>query len=397
MRTQIHRELVQQPLVAEANDILRKCVHCGFCTATCPTYQLLGDELDGPRGRIYLIKNLLETNDIDADSRVHLDRCLTCRSCETTCPSGVEYGRLLDIGRNIASEKIKPGLKQRVLTRLLRMVVPRGAVMKILVRMGQFCRPMVPGTLRQHIPRRKPVRSSQDTCGARVLLLGGCVQSAATPDVVASLQVLLEAVGIKSEEVDPGCCGALDYHLGAHDAGLDRMRSIIDTIHPRLNEIDFVVSSATGCGVTLKEYPLVLKEDPFYFQKAVEVADRVVDAVEMFDELPIRTQARIAMQTPCSMQHGMKLGGRVERLLEKAGATIVDQEGSHLCCGSAGTYSILQPDLADQLRQNKIRYLEAGRPDVILTANIGCQMHLEPSASTPVMHWLEYAADQLPG
>ena len=395
MRTEIHPKLIDNILVREADDILRKCVHCGFCTATCPTYQLLGDELDGPRGRIYLIKEMLETDSFSAKRRQHLDRCLTCRSCETTCPSGVEYGRLLDIGRDIAASKVSPSIRHRMLSFLIRTVIPRKWLFQPMVKLGAVFKPILPGFIARYLPDRTRVQAVKKHNGARVLLLGGCVQSAATPRVVASLQVLLEANGVKSELVDDGCCGALDYHLGEHEAGLMRMRRVIDLLYPRLEGIDYIASSASGCGVTIKEYPSALKNDPVYYDKAVAVSKRVVDAVELFDSLPFKSDATIAIQTPCTMQHGMKLDGRLEALFLTAGARLVDQKDGHLCCGSAGTYSILQPALSAKLRSNKLTNLQTGKPDVILTANVGCQLHLASEASVPVRHWLEYAADQL--
>lgn len=395
MRTEIHPSLAELPLVQEADAILRKCVHCGFCTATCPTYQLLGDELDGPRGRIYLIKDLLETDSFNSQSRQHLDRCLTCRSCETTCPSGVEYGRLLDIGRVISNEKVKPQFAQRIAGFLLRTFVPTGSLFSFLLRVGRLVRPLLPRGLARHVPRKIRAEKAERNPGARILLLSGCVQSAATPSVTAALQLILKARGVTTDAVSEGCCGALDYHLGAHDKGLTRMRQVIDLIYPRLEEVDHVVSSATGCGVTLKEYPLALSHDAAYRDRARAVAEKVVDASELFEELPVTLAGKVAVHTPCSMQHGMKLTGRVEQLLASAGAEIVSQKDGHLCCGSAGSYSMLQPELAERLRDNKLASLQANKPEVIVTANIGCQLHLDADADVPVMHWLEYVADRL--
>ncbi len=402
MKTELHPELIDLPLVREADAILRKCVHCGFCTATCPTYQLLGDELDGPRGRIYLIKNLLEQNQIDAGSVKHLDRCLTCRSCETTCPSGVEYGRLLDIGRQFAAERSRAPLQRRLLVWLLRQVIPRGALFRPLLRAGQLVRPLLPGFLKSHVPPVRKVRHSvRQRAEARVLLLSGCVQSSATPNVVASLQRILAAIGQGSEVIDEGCCGSLDYHLAAHGTGMARMRRVIDRLYPRLDDVDAIVSSATGCGVTIREYPGILKDDPDYCDKARAVADKVVDPVELLEgfspdkESLSLANGQVAVHTPCTMQHGLGLNGRIERLLERWGFTLLPHKEGHLCCGSAGTYSLLQPGLADSLKERKLGHLEAGQPSVIVTANVGCQLHLQSGTETPVMHWLELVADLL--
>lgn len=395
MKTEIHPRLIDLPLVQEADSILRKCVHCGFCTATCPTYQLLGDELDGPRGRIYLIKNLLEQDEIDNKSAQHLDRCLTCRACETTCPSGVEYGRLLDIGKQFVAERSQAPWHRRTLSWLLRTVVPRKILFRPLLRLGQLFRPLLPGVLRTHVPPRQTVRHIiRSEPDARVLLLSGCVQSSATPNVVASLQRILRAAGRASEVLDEGCCGALDYHLAAHEKGLERMRQVIDLVHPRLAQVDAVVSSATGCGVTIHEYPEALKYDPDYARKAREVADKLVDPVALLDSLDLDlSHQEIAVHTPCSMQHGLGLNGRVEALLERWGLSLVPHKEGHLCCGSAGTYSILQPALSESLRDRKLANLETGKPAVIVTANVGCQLHLQSGTETPVMHWLELVAD----
>ncbi len=401
MQTKIHPELVDLAEVQEADAILRSCVHCGFCTATCPTYQLLGDELDGPRGRIYLIKNLLEQNTISEASTRHLDRCLTCRACETTCPSGVDYGRLADIGRGLAAERTEGPWLRNTLARLLRFVVPRGYLFKPLLKLGQLVKPVLPGFLEDHIPRSSPAQypvSSQSE--SRILLLSGCVQSAATPNVVASLGHLLTATGNGYQVVDEGCCGALDYHLAAHDAGMTRMRRLIDLLYPRLSGVDVILSSASGCGVTIKEYPQILQQDPVYAARAREVAEKVKDPVEYLEEVFAEkvfnaNARRVAVQTPCSLQHGQRLPGRIEAILAAAGYEILPQAESHLCCGSAGSYSILEPELSGQLRERKLANLTQADPDVIVTANIGCQTHLAGASPVPVMHWLELLAEDL--
>ncbi len=405
MQTSIHPDLIALPKVQEADAILRKCVHCGFCTATCPTYQLLGDELDGPRGRIYLIKNLLEDNTISDDSITHLDRCLTCRACETTCPSGVEYGRLLDIGREFVNEHANRPLRVRLLTSVLRFVVPRPDLFAPLLKLGQIFRPLLPAFIRTHVPERMPVlHQTGSVMGAKVVLLSGCVQSAATPNVVASLLKILRHQGLDAELVHEGCCGALDYHLSAHDAGMQRMKAVIDQLYPRIEQLDHIVSSATGCGVTIRDYPEILQYDEEYddeycdnyCDKAKAIVDKMVDPVELVSGRGIEVAAmRVAVHTPCSMQHGLGLNGNVEKLLGDVGFEIVPHREGHLCCGSAGTYSILQPELSKQLKSRKLTVLGEGKPDVIVTANVGCQLQLKEGADIPVMHWLELVAEQI--
>ncbi len=396
MQTNIHPDLIALPKVQEADAILRKCVHCGFCTATCPTYQLLGDELDGPRGRIYLIKNLLEDNTISDDSVAHLDRCLTCRACETTCPSGVEYGRLLDIGREFVNEHSNRPLRARLLTFLLRLVVPRSGLFKPLLKLGQIFRPLLPAFIRNHIPETMPVmHQTESVAGAKVVLLSGCVRSAATPNVVASLLKILRHQGMDAEVVHEGCCGALDYHLSAHDAGLQRMKAVIDQLYPRIDQIDHIVSSATGCGVTIRDYPEVLQYDAEYCPRAKAIVDKLVDPIELVSGQGIEAPAtRVAVHTPCSMQHGLGINGSIEKLLGEVGFEIVPHREGHLCCGSAGTCSILQPEMSKQLKERKLDVLVEGKPDVIVTANVGCQLQLKEGADIPVMHWLELVAEQ---
>ncbi|MBT3829970.1 MAG: glycolate oxidase subunit GlcF, partial [Gammaproteobacteria bacterium] len=374
-----------------------KCVHCGFCTATCPTYQLLGDELDGPRGRIYLIKNLLEENTISDDSIAHLDRCLTCRACETTCPSGVEYGRLLDIGREFVKDHANRPLRSRMLTFLLRLVVPRPALFAPLLKLGQFFRPLLPAFIKRHVPTKMPVlHQVEPVIGAKVVLLSGCVQSAATPNVVASLLKVLHHQGMDAEVFHEGCCGALDYHLSAHEAGMQRMKAVIDQLYPRIDHIDYIVSSATGCGVTIRDYPEILQYDAEYRDKASAIVDKLVDPIEIVSGEAIEvTTTRVAVHTPCSMQHGLGLTGAVEKLLGDTGFDITPHREGHLCCGSAGTYSVLQPELSQQLKARKLNVLGEGKPDVIVTANVGCQLQLKEGANVPVMHWLELLAEQI--
>ena len=414
MQTIIHSDIQRLPHIDEAEKILRSCVHCGFCNAVCPTYQLLGDELDGPRGRIYLIKNLLETNDIDGESVEHLDRCLTCRSCETTCPSGVQYGRLLDIGREVIANQHSTRRKPNPLPHLVRWIVPRSWIFEPLLRIGNMVRGILPQALRVKIPKITPlIKSNKDvamlegemTDGGLVLnkiqrkvqVLSGCVQKSATPNVNRSLESLLATHQVAVEYLsNEGCCGALDLHLSAHAQAKQRMRELIDKMHDSLDDYEAIISTASGCGVTIKEYPVILADDEVYLNKAEEVCAKVVDAVEyvaQFDfALPATNVTRVAVHTPCSLQHGQKLPVALEDILKKVGVELVETGEKHLCCGSAGSYSLLQPAIANALTSRKLDNLQRDDPDVIVTANVGCQMQLAASADIPVMHWLEFLA-----
>ena len=401
MQTNIHPQLARRADIIEADEILRSCVHCGFCTATCPTYQLSSDELDGPRGRIYLIKNLLEDNAIEADSVVHLDRCLTCRACETTCPSGVRYGRLLDIGKGLIAEKqVSSSWLRRLLIPLLRLVVPQPRLFRPLLQMGNLLRPLLPGVIRRHVPvlvNKSYVLPAIVASAPRVLVLQGCVQKAATPQVNQALAVLLAQQGVAVEFLpEESCCGSLDYHLAAHAAARRRMRRLIDQLYPRLSEVQAVVSTASGCGVTLKEYTEIFADDPIYLAKAHQLHAKLRDVSELlasftFSCLP----GRVAFHSPCTLQHGQKINGVVEDILRRAGFELCAVQDAHLCCGSAGTYSLLQADISQTLLANKVTRLQAEQPDVIATANIGCQLHLQSGAAVPVVHWVELLADRL--
>jgi len=403
MQTRIHPDLIALPKVQEAESILRNCVHCGFCTATCPTYQLLSDELDGPRGRIYLLKNLLEENAIDDRAVVHLDRCLTCRACETSCPSGVKYSRLLEIGKELIAAKSTRPASKRIRSSLLRWVVPRNYLFTPLLRTGQFLRPVLPGVLADKIPARQetlPIsKKKMERPQKNVLLLKGCVQRAATPNVNIALEHLLATQNIAVTHLpNEGCCGAVEYHMSAHDQGLQRMRDLIDKLHEQLEKVVYIVSSASGCGVTIKEYPLYLSEEPEYARKAEQVVEKVVDVSELLGQFEFKcSPIQAAVHTPCTLQHGQGINGEIESILERAGITIVKSRESHLCCGSAGTYSIMQPKISRRLQLRKLEVLQEHSPQVIVTANIGCQLHLQAEASVPVMHWVELLQQQLQG
>ncbi|MFL6610107.1 MAG: glycolate oxidase subunit GlcF [Pseudomonas sp.] len=405
MQTTLSEDARQLPRAEEAERILRSCVHCGFCNATCPTYQLLGDELDGPRGRIYLIKQVLEGNDVTRETQEHLDRCLSCRNCETTCPSGVDYHNLLDIGRAVVDAAVPRSLGQRLLREGLRSVVPNRGLFKGLVSGGQVFRALLPDTLKAKLPRH--VRSAKPRPTTRhdrqVLLLEGCVQPSLSPNTNAAAARVLDRLGISVVPIrEAGCCGAVDYHLDAQAAGLDRARRNIDAWWPAIESgAEAIVQTASGCGAFIKDYGHLLSGDPAYADKSARVSALAKDLVEVLrdeplDQLGVQSDQRLAFHCPCTLQHALKLGGAVEAILEKLGFNLTPVPDSHLCCGSAGTYSLTQPELSRQLRDNKLNALESGHPEVIATANIGCQTHLDGAGRTPVRHWIELVEAALP-
>ncbi|MGP5309429.1 glycolate oxidase subunit GlcF [Halomonas sp. KG2] len=393
----------QKPHIQEAERILRTCVHCGFCNATCPTYQLLGDERDGPRGRIYLMKELLESRDdndqVTEETRLHLDRCLTCRNCETTCPSGVEYHKLLDIGRAEIDRRVPRSMAERAQRYALRKMLVDPKRFKALLSLGQTFKPLVPGKLRSKMPPA-PVDAGQRPDNQRhsrkVLILEGCVQPGLSPNTNAATARLLDRLGISVTPInEAGCCGAIDFHLNAQDDGRARMRANIDAWWPQIEQgAEAIVQTASGCGAFVKEYGDMLKDDPAYAQKAQKVSALAKDIVEILREEPVeklelKEHQRLAFHCPCTLQHAQKLNGAVEGVLSKLGFSLTPVKDAHLCCGSAGTYSVTQPALATQLRDNKLNALEASNPEVIVTANIGCQTHLASANRTPVRHWVE--------
>ncbi|MGX4729415.1 glycolate oxidase subunit GlcF [Pseudomonas corrugata] len=405
MQTTLSEEARQLPRAEEAESILRTCVHCGFCNATCPTYQLLGDELDGPRGRIYLIKQVLEGNPVTAKTQQHLDRCLSCRNCETTCPSGVDYHNLLDIGRAVVDAAVGRPLGQRLLREGLRAVVPNPGVFKGLIGGGRMFRPWLPDSLRGKVPRHVPAAKPRpvNRHARHVLMLEGCVQPSLSPNTNAAAARVLDRLGISVTPVaEAGCCGAVDYHLDAQTAGLDRARRNIDAWWPSIEDgVEAIVQTASGCGAFIKDYGHLLGSDPAYAEKAKKVSALAKDLVEVLREEPleilrVRSDQRLAFHCPCTLLHAQKLGGAVEAVLTNLGFELTPVPDSHLCCGSAGTYSITQPELSRQLRDNKLNALESGRPDVIVTANIGCQTHLDGAGRTPVRHWIEWVEAALP-
>ena len=405
MQTTLSERASQLPRAAEAESILRTCVHCGFCNATCPTYQLLGDELDGPRGRIYLIKQVLEGHDVTQKTQQHLDRCLSCRNCETTCPSGVDYHNLLDIGRAVVDAAVPRPLGQRLLREGLRQTVPHPDLFKSLVNGGQVFRALLPGTLQSKLPRHAPPAKPRPMTlrERQVLMLEGCVQPALSPNTNAAAARVLDRLGISVIATrEAGCCGAVDYHLDAQDAGLERARRNIDAWWPGIEKgAEAIVQTASGCGAFIKDYGHLLASDPAYADKAKKVSELARDLVEVLrdeplEKLGIHASQRLAFHCPCTLQHGQKLGGAVEALLSGLGFNLTSVPDGHLCCGSAGTYSLTQPELSRQLRDNKLNALESGHPEVIVTANIGCQSHLDGAGRTPVRHWIELVEAALP-
>lgn len=398
MQTTLSPEARQLPRAAEAERILRSCVHCGFCNATCPTYQLLGDELDGPRGRIYLIKQVLEGAPATAQAQQHLDRCLACRNCETTCPSGVDYHNLLDIGRAVVDAALPRPAGQQLLRRGLRALCANPQLFKALINSGSRLRPLLPQALQDKLPRQLPTAKPRPAPrhSRRVLLLEGCVQPGLSPNTNAATARVLDRLGISMQPVSAAaCCGAVDYHLGAQAAGLERARRNIDAWWPHLQQgAEAIIQTASGCGAFIKEYQQLLAHDPAYRDKARQVSALARDLVEVLhnepvEQLGVHSEQRLAFHCPCTLQHAQKLGGAVESLLQRLGFNLTAVPDSHLCCGSAGTYSLTQPELARQLRDDKLRALESGRPDLIVTANIGCQTHLDGAGRTPVRHWIE--------
>lgn len=404
MQTHLSEQARQLPRAEEAERILRSCVHCGFCNATCPTYQLLGDELDGPRGRIYLIKQVLEGQEVSAKTQLHLDRCLSCRNCETTCPSGVQYHNLLDIGRAVVDAAVPRPLAQRVLRQSLRAVVPHATLFKRLTQAGQVFRPLLPASLNSKLPRSaapaKPRPAPRHA--RRVLMLEGCVQPGLAPNTNAATARVLDRLGISVTPIkEAGCCGAVDYHLDAQAQGLQRARQNIDAWWPAIEQgAEAIVQTASGCGAFVKEYGHLLAQDPAYADKARRVSSLAKDLVEVFsaeplEQLGVHADTRLAFHCPCTLQHAQKLGGAVESVLTRLGFGLTAVPDSHLCCGSAGTYSLTQPELSKQLRDNKLNALESGKPQVIVTANIGCQTHLDGAGRTPVRHWIELVEEAL--
>lgn len=430
MQTNLAQWLRDTPEGDEAEAILRKCVHCGFCNATCPTYQLVGDELDGPRGRIYLIKQVLEGVEPSDKTQSHLDRCLTCRACETTCPSGVSYGRLVDIGRGVVERKVGRAGWRGWQRQWLGAALANTRVFATLLRLGRAFKFVLPAALARKVPAA-PVEAGAWPTGRharRMLVLAGCVQPALAPRINAAAARVLDRLGISLIEAPgAGCCGAVRYHLNDQSGGLADMRSLIDAWWPLIESerIEAIVMTASGCGSTVKEYGHLLAHDPAYAAKAARISALTRDVSEIVAEALDQPGAAsrlgwaesgtvpsggaddamvergapdcVAFHPPCSLQHGQKIRGVIEHLLAGMGVRLTPVPDSHLCCGSAGTYAILQPELSSRLKADKLAALASGGPRRILSANIGCLTHLAEDAPVPVEHWVEYLDRRLQG
>jgi len=430
MQTHLLKDFRQSSDGKIADKILRSCVHCGFCNATCPTYQLLGDENDGPRGRIYLIKQMLEGQEVGQKTQQHLDRCLTCRNCESTCPSGVEYAKLLDIGRNLIEEKVPRGRKEKRTRLFLRKLLTHSRLFSASLTMGRAFKFAVPKALKTKIPQKTIMGTWPAPRHKRkMLVLAGCVQPSLAPDINAAAARVLDQLGISLIVADKvGCCGAVSQHLGAQEESLDFMRQNIDQwwpffANPAESGVEAIISTTSACGMTIKEYAHALRDDSNYAVKAAIIADHCKDIAEVIYQEDYaslkpaysstestrqkpykanhKTQKKaqpvvkkVAWHPPCSLQHGQKITGIVEQLIDHLGYERVPVQDSHLCCGSAGTYAILQETLSKQLRSNKLQQLEKDQPDWIVSANIGCQTHLQEATKVPVKHWIHLIAHQ---
>jgi glycolate oxidase iron-sulfur subunit len=401
MQTNLAPEYKNRADGKEAEEILRKCVHCGFCTATCPTYQILGDELDGPRGRIYLIKQVLEGELPTRKTQMHLDRCLTCRNCETTCPSGVQYGHLVDIGRKLVDEKVARPAGESAMRWALKEGLPSPLFAPAMA-MGQLVRPLLPKALKNKVPEKRGSGKLPTTQHKRkMLMLEGCVQPSMSPNINAATMRVLNAAGIQTITAKKaGCCGAVKFHLNDQDGGMAQMRANIDAwwSHVENGEVEAIVMNASGCGVTVKEYGHILQHDAQYASKAAKISSLTKDVSELLPELVTALKPKItaasaeqlAFHPPCTLQHGQKLKGGVEAHLAALGFNVKTAScEAHLCCGSAGTYSVLQPEISYQLRDRKLGHLSEIKPQTIISANIGCITHLQSGTDVPVRHWVE--------
>ena len=420
MQTNLADWIKDTPEGIEADAILRKCVHCGFCLATCPTYQLTGDELDSPRGRIYLMKEMLEGNDVTARTQFHLDRCLTCRACESTCPSGVQYGRLVDIGREVVEKKVPRGLVDKMTRSVLKNTLPNTALFTVGLGVARAVRALLPDGVKKYVTSRRAEGIWPQPLHARkMLVLDGCVQPAMAPSINHATARVLDKLGISLIKAENGgCCGAIPHHLNDADEAHAYVKRNIDAWWPAIEAgCEAIVVTASGCGTMVAEYGHLLRNDVAYAEKAARVSELYRDVSQVIEQeratlveklnakvatFPLDaevTKPKLAFHSPCSLQHGLKIRGVVENLLRDAGFELTHVPDGHLCCGSAGTYSLLQSELSGQLLINKVRALESGSPDIVATANIGCMAHIESglhaSSRTPILHWIELIDQRL--
>lgn len=401
MQTKIEKHFLKSEKGQLADKILRSCVHCGFCTATCPTYQILNDELDGPRGRIYQIKEMLEGATVTKETLNHLDRCLTCRACETTCPSGVEYSHLLEIGKSEVEKRVKRSLTQKIMRKTLLHILPNTKRFSALLKIGQLLRPALPLALKNHIPEKKDLSEFKLASHKRkMLVLDGCVQPALSPEINHATKIVLNALNIELVSFS-GCCGAINQHLSDEKNTLVTIKYNIDRIITAFdNGIEGIVVTASGCGAMFKDYPHILRTDEQYKKLAEYVANKTYDLTEVIDHEVLKSklniaQKNIAIHTPCTLQHAQKLPSNIENIFSYCGYKLSLIKDKHLCCGSAGTFSITQPKLSKQLRDQRLHGLMLGKPDLIVTANIGCLHHLNTGSTVPVRHWIELIAEDL--
>jgi glycolate oxidase iron-sulfur subunit len=407
MQTRLADWIKDTPQGLEADAILRKCVHCGFCLATCPTYNVLGDELDSPRGRIYLMKEMLEGAPVTERTQLHLDRCVTCRACETTCPSGVEYGRLVDIGRDLVEKKVPRKPWDRFRRWFLKSTLPHGRLFGAALALGRAARPILPGSIARKIPDARAAGVTPAARHARrMLVLGGCVQPSMAPSINAAAARVLDRIGISLVEAPrAGCCGAVTFHLNYQQEALAYVKANIDAWWPHIEAgAEAIVITASGCGTMVKEYGHLLRHDVGYAERAAKVSALAKDLVEVVaaesgafkGRFPASTEPhKVAFHSPCSLQHGQQIVGAVESILREAGCTLTAVPDAHLCCGSAGTYSLLKPAISRRLLRDKVKALESGSPATIATANIGCLAHIESAARAPVRHWIELVDEKM--
>ncbi|MEM7400827.1 MAG: glycolate oxidase subunit GlcF [Pseudomonadota bacterium] len=404
MQTSFSSEFIQTKDGQRVDNILRNCVHCGFCNATCPTYQLTGDELDGPRGRIYLIKNFFENSDNQVAHNIslkHLDRCLTCMACETTCPSGVKYGELVDIGRKQINSTGKRSLKEKLKRNLILYFFSNSTRTYILLSVARLVKYFLPHAIAKKIPAKikfgavtEQPNNTKRSKNTNLLTIKGCVQDSLAPQINHATKLVLNQSGYNIDESNARCCGAMAFHLTELEKAHKTIRENIDEWHNKLkNGYDNILINSSGCSVFIKQYATILQDDPEYNQKAKYISDHCIDLSEITSSIATKISDKhgktVAFHSPCTLQHGQKINGRIEKKLREAGYTLVEVQDSHLCCGSAGTYSLLEKELSAQLLTNKVHHLEKNQPDFIATANIGCLLHLQSGTDIPVKHWVE--------